>query len=185
MDVRMTGKDRGWRFSKSTYGEWKGRFLSAGPSITDTEAVCRDCTRSMPLAELAFRALLTAEGAMPTAPDGRKGPPSRQARHDGTYIIYTYVCEHTQMPAPLIDDLIRISSGRFDFEAWDWTDEASLRAVREVGREILKGGHGDDRLDWAAIRDCQKNLPEKWKRQRYPFFEAEEKGKRKEENDEL
>ena len=124
--------------------------------------------------------MLTAEGAIPTAAAGQKGPPSRQTKHDGTYIIYTYVCENTQMPAPLIDDLVRISSGRFDFEAWDWTDEASLRAVREEGRTILKGGRGDDRLDWAAIRDYQDHLSEKWKKQRYPFFERTEKGKKHE-----
>ena len=176
---------RPWRFSKAAYGEWKGRFLAGGPAVTSTEAVCRDCLAPMPLAQVAFRALLTAEGATPMVASGGKGPPSRQARHDGTYIIYTYVCENTRMPAPLIDDLVRISSGRFDFEAWDWTDGATLRAVREEGREILKGGRSADRLDWAAIRDHQKHLPEKWKKQRYPFFESAEKGKRKETNDEL
>lgn len=133
-----------WRFGREYYYRWKEYFLNQPPVNLTTESTCAMCLIPMNPQEIMLRALISAEKAVPVKAGCLNTP-------DGTYIIYSYVCSRSVLTEDMIDDLILISSGLFDFGRWDWTDEAVRRAVLAV-----EGGEANDKLDWRAISAFQK-----------------------------
>ena len=150
---------KSWRFGQKYYEVWKNIFLNQPPVNLTTEATCAAFLVPMSPQEIMFRALLSAEKAVPAKKDHLNAP-------DGTYIIYSYVCSRSVLTEDMIDDLILISSKQFNFEHWDWTDKAVEKAIHRV-----ENGEANDKLDWWAISTFQKVSAAYRKKRRF-FFAA-------------
>lgn len=143
-----------WRFDRLYYEEWKSRFLNQSIKKLKTNAICAACLKPLTPREIMFRALLRTENVLP----------KNSTDLDGVYIIYTYVCSHSVLTEGMIDDLILISSGRFDFDNWNWTDEAVQNAIQEI-----ENGGESDKLDWKSINAYQR-ISDEYKEKRRYFF---------------
>lgn len=164
-----------WRLTKDEYEAWKKSFLSFPANVLNTEGTCAACLTPMPPDEVIFRALLTAEGAEPENKEGWRHSP------DGHYIVYAYVCEHSRLDEDVLDALIMISSGQFDFDAFDWSREAIEKAIQNITGGAVwetpgeqKPQHVLDRLDWAAVRKNQRVSIEYVRRRRFFFAGTDE-----------
>lgn len=153
---------KSWRFGQKYYEVWKEIFLNQPSVNLTTEATCAACLVPMSPQEIMFRALLSAKKAVPAKKDHLNAP-------DGTYIIYSYVCSRSTLTEDMIDDLILISSGQFDFEHWDWTDKSREKAIHRV-----ESGEANDKLDWRAISIFQIVSAAYRKKRRFFFVTGSE-----------
>lgn len=145
-------QDKPWRITKEEYEKRRLALLAELRGRDKVADWASFSTQDAEPGDIVLRTLMTFD-----------------PREEGkSYMCFAYSCVHHKLTPDLVDDLIYIHSGLFDYEAWRWDDEVVKMVIaimnapsqNEVIAQIAENGIGA--TDY--IRKKLKPMAEKYEK---------------------